>query len=80
MIHTVLNVANFMISSNSLKYTLLLNEPLIFGLEPSLVDMVWCVFIVQTGILQLKEEEELFTTMDENMLCNFPHKNKIEAK
>ena len=56
MIHTVLNVAKFMISSNSLKYTLLLNEPLIFGLEPSLVDMVWCVFIVQTGILQLKEE------------------------
>ena len=56
MIHTVLNVAKFMISSNSLKYTLLLNEPLIFGLEPSLIDMVWCVFIVQTGILQLKEE------------------------
>ena len=56
MIHTGLNVAKFMISSNSLKYTLLLNEPLIFGLEPSLVDMVWCVFIVQTGILQLKEE------------------------
>ena len=45
-----------MISSNSLKYTLLLNEPLIFGLEPPLIDMVWCVFKVQTGILQLKEE------------------------